>query len=434
MATPSLHWLSGIGEEQIYPITAKETLIGRKGDTDIVLNNPNISRHHAKVILSEQGISVVDLESTHGTYINGIKIERQLLNDGDRIELGKDRVPLTFFTGPGTIRPKSKFETTEVFEKSLADLGRLLPSDLSDLEKISYVLDFQYQWEQTYTPDAAFLQILQAALKISGAERAFVLVHRGEEFQYAAGQDGRGRALSESEFQTSHSVVREVATSGNPVFMVEGIQGKFAEQASIVAMNLRAIACLPLKGLQSQQEAPQILGIIYLDSRKTMHSLSGLDQRILSKLATEAGTVLERIEMIKGMEQRRKLEAELALAEETQRSLLPQRLPDFEGFRICAFSKPTRYVGGDFYDFVTSQESNHRRSRRRFREGSGRFPAQFDDSRLRRDATPRRLRPCHCTDSGEQIPLRAFLDQPIRHHVCFHPGPKRRGHHGECRP
>src|SRR6516225_3855731 len=152
MATPSLHWLSAIGEEQVYPLGAKETLIGRKGDTDIVLNNPNISRHHAKVIVSDDAITVVDLDSTHGTFINGIKIERQLLNDGDRIELGKDRVPLTFFTGSGSIRSKSRFDTTEVFERSLADLGRLLPSDLSDLEKISYVLDFQYQWEQTYTP------------------------------------------------------------------------------------------------------------------------------------------------------------------------------------------------------------------------------------------------------------------------------------------
>jgi sigma-B regulation protein RsbU (phosphoserine phosphatase) len=153
-------------------------------------------------------------------------------------------------------------------------------------------------------------------------------------------------------------VVQEVATSGQPVFMVEGIRGRFAAQASIVAMNLRAIACLPLKGLQSQADSPSILGIIYLDSRKTMHSLSGLDQRILSKLAVEAGTVIERLEMIKGIEQRKKLEQELALAEETQRSLLPQKLPDIPGFRIRAFSKPTRYVGGDFYDFITVKDAS----------------------------------------------------------------------------
>ncbi len=83
-----------------------------------------------------------------------------------------------------------------------------------------------------------------------------------------------------------------------------------------------------------------------------MHSLSGLDQRILNKLAVEAGNVLERVEMIKSIESRKKLEQELALAEETQKSLLPQELPRVENLNIHAFSKPTRYVGGDFYDFA----------------------------------------------------------------------------------
>src|SRR5437667_12378179 len=83
-----------------------------------------------------------------------------------------------------------------------------------------------------------------------------------------------------------------------------------------------------------------------------MHSLSGLDQRILNRLGVEAGNVLERVEMIKSIEQRKRLEQELTLAEETQRSLLPQALPTIPNLNIHAFSKPTRYVGDDFYYFV----------------------------------------------------------------------------------
>jgi len=45
-------------------------------------------------------------------------------------------------------------------------------------------------------------------------------------------------------------------------------------------------------------------------------------------------------------------EQELALAQETQESLLPRCLPQFENFHIHAFNQPTRYVGGDFYDFL----------------------------------------------------------------------------------
>jgi serine phosphatase RsbU (regulator of sigma subunit) len=55
---------------------------------------------------------------------------------------------------------------------------------------------------------------------------------------------------------------------------------------------------------------------------------------------------------IKTLEERKKSEQELTLAQETQVSLLPSSLPPFENFRIHAFSSPTRYVGGDFYDFL----------------------------------------------------------------------------------
>jgi len=55
---------------------------------------------------------------------------------------------------------------------------------------------------------------------------------------------------------------------------------------------------------------------------------------------------------LKTLEERKKSEQELALAQETQESLLPRSVPQFENFRIRAFSNPTRYVGGDFYDFL----------------------------------------------------------------------------------
>jgi serine phosphatase RsbU (regulator of sigma subunit) len=55
---------------------------------------------------------------------------------------------------------------------------------------------------------------------------------------------------------------------------------------------------------------------------------------------------------LKTLEEEKKREHELLLAQETQESLLPRCLPQFENFRIHAFNSPTRYVGGDFYDFL----------------------------------------------------------------------------------
>jgi serine phosphatase RsbU (regulator of sigma subunit) len=55
---------------------------------------------------------------------------------------------------------------------------------------------------------------------------------------------------------------------------------------------------------------------------------------------------------LKTLEEQKRSVAELTLAQETQESLLPRCLPQFENFHIHAFNSPTRYVGGDFYDFL----------------------------------------------------------------------------------
>ena len=80
-----------------------------------------------------------------------------------------------------------------------------------------------------------------------------------------------------------------------------------------------------------------------------------LETKNYSKVLEETVRELEasrEVIRLKSLEERRKSEQELALAQETQKSLLPRFLPQFENFRIHAFNNPTRYVGGDFYDFL----------------------------------------------------------------------------------
>jgi serine phosphatase RsbU (regulator of sigma subunit) len=73
--------------------------------------------------------------------------------------------------------------------------------------------------------------------------------------------------------------------------------------------------------------------------------------RVLEETVRELEESREVIRL-KTLEEQKKREQELALAQETQESLLPRCLPQFENFRIHAFNTPTRYVGGDFYDFL----------------------------------------------------------------------------------
>lgn len=351
---PCLRWALGDGTEKTFPISVPELSIGRKSESDIVVPSINVSKRQARIVAGPGGYELIDTESRFGTFVNGKRVKSRVLRSGDRITFGKYDLEFRFFLGSP---PRSLDETTRVIENSVGQLSRVLPSAGSDLEKILCVLDFQYQWEQIFTPESGLEQILKSTVKISGAERGFIMTREDGEFRYRAGLSGRGRWLPESEFATSRSVVGEVAGSGRPVFMAGGIDSRYRNQDSIMAMNLRAIACLPLRGIPTDGDKPEILGILYLDSTHHMHSLSGLDEKILNKLAVEAGNVLERVEMVKGIEQRRILERDLALAEETQRSLLPQQLPNLDYLRLHAFSRPTRYVGGDFYHFNVTENN-----------------------------------------------------------------------------
>ncbi|HTA42002.1 MAG TPA: SpoIIE family protein phosphatase [Bryobacteraceae bacterium] len=341
----------------MFVLQGPRLVIGRRSDSDIVLSHRLASRQHAEVVREGDSWVLVDLQSTHGTFVNGERIERYSLKARDRIRLGRDGVELLFRDDVenADLTTSSNLLESEDLDFSVRRLASVLPEETgehSELEKISCLLDFHYSFGKAFSADKTFHHILKSALQISGAERGFVLRHQGGEFAYALGLNGTGRTLSEAEFRTSRSVVDQVTRTGQPVFMTQGIKGDLAAQESIVAMNLRAIACLPLEAMSHESSAPTVMGILYLDSHKYMHSLSGLDEKLLTRLAGEAGNVLEKLELVETLAERQRMEQELALAEETQRALLPRSLPSFEPFRICAFCRPTRQLGGDFYDFI----------------------------------------------------------------------------------
>ncbi len=349
-----LIWMDSHNRSQTFKLRGDRIVIGRQSDSDVVLSGYSISRHHATVIRDEKGLWLVD-QSTHGTFVNGQRVNRHRLSNGDRIRLGREDVELLYSTQTGDVTPISDTWSGPELERSIRALSEILPArdaEYSDLDKIACVLDFHYNWGKSFSAEQTFLQILKSALEISGAERGFILLEQGKEFRYKAGLNYRGMTLPQSDFRASRSVVRQVARGAKPVFMTQEISGELAQQESVLALRLSAVACLPLVGISADSDSGTLLGILYLDSTKKMHMLSGLDKRIMNKLAEQAGLVIEKLEMIKSLEERKKIENELALAEETQKNLLSSSLPKLENFRIHAFNHPTRYVGGDFYEFL----------------------------------------------------------------------------------
>ncbi len=346
--------LHPFGDDTIYTAAGDETLIGRSSP-HLKLPDVAVSRNHAKILKEDGGHTIFDLRSKTGTFVNDQPIERQRLRHGDKIRMGKTE--MLFLTqlpdagGAGS----SDITASDALKLSLVQFNTVIGSgeyaQASDLEKVSHILDFQFQWERGFSLDGAFQHILASALEISGLERGFILLKHGDDFDHSVGLDAKQQLLPQSEFRTSLSMVKRVVDSEEPDFITEGIQEELAQQQSVMELNLQAAACLPLKGISLEKNSLQLLGILYLDSTKPMHTLSGLDKKILIKLAEAAGNVLEKLELLKSIEERKRFELEMSMAHQTQESLLPP-IPEFANFEICAFNRPTRQVGGDFYDFM----------------------------------------------------------------------------------
>ena len=83
-------------EKTVYEINHGVTSIGRHEDNDIVLSDPSISGHHAKIRFEEDGYFIYDFASTNGTRVNGRKIYRKRIDDGDIIQIGQPA--FTFLT------------------------------------------------------------------------------------------------------------------------------------------------------------------------------------------------------------------------------------------------------------------------------------------------------------------------------------------------
>jgi pSer/pThr/pTyr-binding forkhead associated (FHA) protein len=71
-----------------YPVTSAGVVIGRSRECDIRVVDGNASRRHAEVVRQDDDYVVVDLGSTNGTDLNGRRITRETLSDGDRITIG----------------------------------------------------------------------------------------------------------------------------------------------------------------------------------------------------------------------------------------------------------------------------------------------------------------------------------------------------------
>ncbi len=72
-----------------YRIERVETIIGRDADSDFVLNDPSVSRKHARILMQNNEFLLEDLGSSNGTHVDDVPVMFCLLKSGDLIQMGK---------------------------------------------------------------------------------------------------------------------------------------------------------------------------------------------------------------------------------------------------------------------------------------------------------------------------------------------------------
>jgi hypothetical protein len=77
---------------QRFELSGERLTVGRSADSDIMLDDVTVSRHHAEFVADGVDWAVIDVGSLNGTYVNRDSIERHRLVTGDLIQIGKFRL------------------------------------------------------------------------------------------------------------------------------------------------------------------------------------------------------------------------------------------------------------------------------------------------------------------------------------------------------
>jgi chromosome segregation ATPase len=91
--TPPARSLVLVDDERVVHLLNRKVMtIGRTEDNDIHIASTSLSRRHAKLLVGSNAVIVEDCDSTNGSYLNGRRIKRHMLHDGDVLMLGKVRL------------------------------------------------------------------------------------------------------------------------------------------------------------------------------------------------------------------------------------------------------------------------------------------------------------------------------------------------------
>src|SRR5262245_33854692 len=119
---------SETGRSYDFELISDDTRIGRAVDqNDIVLEDAQVSRQHARIKRDGQALTLIDPGSANGTFINGHRVKEHLLKDGDQFSIGKYTLLFNHHTAAVSIKYDSQQIGNTVLLKAPSELGEIIP-------------------------------------------------------------------------------------------------------------------------------------------------------------------------------------------------------------------------------------------------------------------------------------------------------------------
>jgi sigma-B regulation protein RsbU (phosphoserine phosphatase) len=343
---------------EIKPVPFK---IGRQADNDLILRDSRASRNHAQIVLENGQYILEDSGSRHGVYVNGERVERQRLQNSDRIEFGvPDSYQLVFaLDGAELKRLMEQLPGAEQVARTGAG---------ASLAKLRAVLDVARTLQSAFSTQDVLNSVVDAALTVTGAERGFLLLRSKDDLEMKVARDKHGRPLAESELRVPRRVIHRALQQRRELLSMNfdpQASGEIKPEQSVADLDLRSVVCVPLVRINAAggqdtsvlSTANDTVGLLYMDTQGVAADLSGGNRELLQTLAIEASTVLENARLLEEERQKQKIEEELSVARTIQQGLLPRGLPSEGWFRACGSSLASHQVGGDYFDLLEVTDS-----------------------------------------------------------------------------
>ncbi len=345
------------GTRRAVPIKASPFLIGRTAESGnhLSLADMRISRQCAAVVYAGGEFVLEDRGQRSGVFINGEKVEKKLLREGDTISFGvPDSFQLTFRPGPA-------HKALPELLARMEEVSNLEPG-ARELRHLSLLLEASNLLQSHLPLEVVLGAMTDRAIALTGADRGLLLEAdaEGKLHPMLARQRGN-RHLAVEGVEASQTAIAKAVEKRRSVMEEDVAKAavELRDAQSIVGQQLRSVMAIPLVSLGQLRSSDmtfssnpaQVLGVLYLDSRKPA-AFTRLERQILDTLAMEAASVLDNARLAKKERERMRLEQEINTARQIQQALLPSTFPKYPHFEVTGKNVSCLAVGGDYFDLL----------------------------------------------------------------------------------